>query len=196
MQISDIASFVGLTKRKEEPAAVSSTEAAAIDPKNYGEKLIEFTWTANDRVIKEITPKAAKTIIIIAVSVSLLFALMQEFVLILVIASTGFLAYMLSKSPIIQVNHKVSTHGLLYAGTQFYYWHELTQFFFKQDGSNLLLCVDTVEKIPGRVFLSIKHEDREKLKELFGKRLIFREEEPKSFVDKAYGLALSKFDLK
>jgi hypothetical protein len=194
MQLKDITSFIGLTKKKEEPAVLEQTTTKQ-GPSMYGEKVVEYSWTAPNRVVKEISQKSAKTIIVIAVSVSLLFALMQEFLLIIVIASAGFLYYMLSKSPVAVVDHQVSTHGLWYAGEQFYYWYELKQFFFSGDGESLFLCVDTVERLPGRIFLNIKPEDREKLKELFAKRLLFLEEEPKNFIDKAYGSAISKFAL-
>lgn len=194
MQLKDLTSFVGLTKKKEEPIS-PSTASVKPDPSMYGEKVVEHSWTAPNRVVNQLSQKSAKTIIVIAVSVSLLFALMQEFLLIIVIASAGFLYYMLSKSPATEVEHQVSTHGLWYAGEQFYYWYELKQFFFKSDGQSLFLCVDTVERLPGRIFLNIKPEDKEKLKELFAKRLLFLEEEPKNFIDKAYGSAISKFAL-
>jgi len=190
MQIKDITSFVGLTRKKEPSIAVPQ-----VDPKSYGEKLIEHTWTAPNRIVKEMSQKSAKTVIVIAVSVSLLFALMQEFFLIIVIASAGFLYYMLSKSPATEVKHEVSNHGVSYAGEQFYYWHELKQFFFKNDGGGTMLCIDTVEKLPGRLFLTIDPADKEKLNEIFSKRLVFLAEEPKGIVDKMYGSAISKFSL-
>jgi len=193
MQLKDITSFVGLTRKKEEVIATGS--AQNLDPASYGEKVVLLTWTAPGRVIKELSPKAIKTIVIIAVSVSLLFALMQEFFLIIVIASAGFLAYMLSKSPTPEVRHEVSTHGVWYAGEQFYYWHELKQFFFKNEGDALILCVDTVERLPGRLFMTINPSDLEKLKEIFSKHLLFLESEPKDFVSKAYSSAISKFSL-
>jgi hypothetical protein len=195
MQIRDVTSFMGFTRKKEAPLPSDVSSVPQIDPKSYGEKLIELTWSAPNRIVKEMSQKGAKTIIVIAVSVSLLFALMQEFWLIVVIASAGFLYYMLSKSPATDVRHEISNHGVLYAGEQFYYWHELKQFFFKHDSGGTLLCVDTIEKLPGRLFLNINPEDKEKLKEIFSKRLVFLEEEPRGFVDKMYGSAISKFAL-
>lgn len=186
---------MGLTRKKEVPSDPSQSTSQKMDPAMYGEKIIEHTWTAPNRVVNELSQKSAKTIIVIAVSVSLLFALMQEFLLIVVIASAGFLYYMLSKSPATQVEHQVSTHGLLYGGEQFYYWYELKQFFFRTDHNALFLCVDTIERLPGRIFLNIAPTDRDKLKDIFSKRLLFLEEEPKGFVDKMYGSAISKFSL-
>ena len=195
MQIKDLTSFMGLARRTYTPATSNPTSVPPIDPKAYGEKVVEYTWTAPSRVVKEMSQKSAKTIIVIAVSVSLLFALMQEFLLIIVIASAGFLYYMLSKSPVTEVKHEVSNHGVLYAGEQFYYWHELKQFFFKNDEGSTLLCVDTIEKLPGRLFFHIDPIDKDRLKEIFDKRLVFLEQEPKGFVDKVYGSAISKFSL-
>lgn len=195
MQIKDLTSFIGLTRKKEAPMHMDTISVPQIDPKSYGEKLVEHSWTAPNRVVKEMSQKSAKTLIVIAVSVSLLFALMQEFLLIIVIASAGFLYYMLSKSPATEVKHEVSNHGVWYANEQFYYWHELKQFFFKNDAGGTVLCVDTIEKLPGRLFLNIDPTDKDKLKEIFSRRLVFLEEEPKGFVDKMYGSAISKFAL-
>lgn len=195
MQIRDVTSFVGLTRKKEEPSVSTQSETNKLNPAMYGEKIIEYTWTAPNRVVNEMSQKSAKTLIVIAVSVSLLFALMQEFLLIVVIASAGFLYYMLSKSPATEVKHEVSTHGLWYAGEQFYYWYDLKQFFFKGGGGTLFLCVDTVERLPGRIFLNINPADKDKLKDIFSKRILFLEEEPKGIIDKMYGSALSKFAL-
>ncbi|MFA5776446.1 MAG: hypothetical protein WC988_02740 [Patescibacteria group bacterium] len=195
MQIKDLTSFIGLTRKKEAHTPADTTISSRTDPKSYGEKFIEHSWLAPNRVVKEISQKSAKTLIVLAVSVSLLFALMQEFLLIIVIASAGFLYYMLSKSPATEVKHEVSNHGLFYAGEQFYYWHELKQFFFKNDSGRTVLCVDTIEKLPGRLFLNLDPSDKDRLKEIFSKRLVFLEEEPKGFVDKMYGSAISKFAL-
>lgn len=194
MQLKSVTSFLGLTKKKEEPVSPSQAVSKP-DPSMYGEKVLEYSWTAPSRVVTQLSQKSAKTIIVIAVSVSLLFALMQEFLLIVVIASAGFLYYMLSKSPATEVTHEVSTHGVWYAQEQFYYWYELKHFFFKGEGDNLLLCVDTIERLPGRIFLKINPQDKEKLKEIFSKRLLFLEEEPKGFIDKAYTSAVSKLAL-
>ena len=195
MQITDVTSFVGLTKRKEYKEAPEQSTVPQIDPKSYGEKVIEYTWTAPDRVVKELPQKTAKTLIIIAISVSLLFALMQEFLLIFVIASAGFLYYMMSKNPSTEVKHEISNHGFYYAGEHFYFWHELKQFFFKNDADRIVLCINTIEKLPGRIFVNINSSDRDKLKEIFSKRLPFLDEEPRNFLDKMYGSAVSKFAL-
>ncbi|PIS22698.1 hypothetical protein COT50_00660 [candidate division WWE3 bacterium CG08_land_8_20_14_0_20_41_10] len=195
MQLKDVTSFIGLTRKKDAFTPTDNAPVPQVDPKSYGEKVVELAWSAPNRVVKEMSQKTAKTLIVIAVSVSLLFALMQEFLLIIVIASAGFLYYMLSKSPATEVKHEVSNHGVWYASEQFYYWHELKQFFFKTYGTETILCVDTIEKLPGRIFLNINPTDKEKLKEIFAKHLVFLEEEPKGLVDKMYGSAISKFAL-
>lgn len=194
MQIQDVTSFLGLTRRRESPK-VDETASKKPDPAAYGEKIVEYTWNAPSWVLKEVSPKTARTIIVIAIAVSLLFALMQEFPLILVIVSAGFLYYMLTKLPVLQVTHEVSTRGVYFAGQQFYYWSELRDFFFKQEEKSLTLCIDTVEKLPGRLFLNIQPSDKEKIKGIFSKRLLFLEEEPKDFVNKMYSSAISKFSL-
>ena len=66
MQIKDIASFAGLTKRKEVSQVPEHSTVPQIDLKSYGEKVVEYSWTAPDRVLNEIPQKTAKTFIIIA----------------------------------------------------------------------------------------------------------------------------------
>lgn len=195
MQIKDVTSFMGLTQKKPESLNTAHEVDKNFDLSQYGPKVVEYSWKAPNRVTREIPQKAAKTLIVITISVSLLFALMQEFLLIIVIASAGFLYYMLSKSPAVEVEHEVSSQGLFYAKEQFYYWHELKQFFFKNYGDEVVLHVDTVERLPGRIFLNIMPADKDKLKDIFSKRLLFLEEEPKDLVNKIYGSAISKFAL-
>lgn len=195
MQIRDLMVFAGLTKKKEDPALSLPSKTNSSEIPSYGEKVIEFTWTGQSRVQREIQQKGAKTIITIIIAVCILLALMQDFVIIAVISSIGFLYYMIIKSPTREVEHEVSTHGLWYAKEHFYYWHELKQFFFKKDGEHLILCVDTVEPLPGRLFLNINPDDKEKIKEIFSKRIVYLEEEPKIFLDNIYNALVSKINL-
>jgi hypothetical protein len=194
MNYKDITSFVGLTKKQAEPIE-TDTVVPVVDPKSYGEKLIELTWKSPTRTVSQLPEKTVRTLIVVAVAISLIFALMQEFMPIAVIACAGFLAYMLSKSPAEEVEHQVSTHGLLYAGEQFYYWHELKHFFFKNEPNSNIMCVDTIQRLPGRIFMGINEGDKEKLKEIFSKRILFLTDEPKDLMDKFYASAVSKFSL-
>lgn len=194
MQIRDLMVFTGLAKKKEDPS-LALQQNYKTNPPSYGEKIIELTWTAPSKVQKDIQQKTAKTIITIIIAISILLALMQDFMVIVVISSVGFLYYMLMKSPTRQVEHEVSTHGLWYAKEHFYYWHELKQFFFKKDDEHVILCVDTVEPLPGRLFLNINPQDQEKLKEIFSKRVVYLEEEPKIFLDNIYNSLISKINL-
>ena len=132
-----------------------------------------------------------KTLIIIAVVISMIFILMQEFLLVVLIASIVFMSYIIRATPAENLKYELNTHGVSYAGT-LYYWYDLSRFFFKSTAGSEILCVDTKSGIPGRLYLTLNPGDREKVKEIAQKYINFLEVEPKTFVDKAYDSVLDK----
>ena len=58
-----------------------------------------------------------------------------------------------------------------------------------------ILCVDTTDRLPGRLFLLLNAGDMEKVKELVGKYLTFLPEAPKTFADKVYEAAADKISV-
>lgn len=192
MQITDVSNFLGITNTKESEA--NPPEKPGFDPEKEGEKKVLLKWTAPGRVVKKgVSQKSLRSMLVVFSVIALLLIIMQEFFLILVIASLIFISYILSATPPEDINYEISNHGVDYNG-QFYYWSDLKQFFFTGAGGVDTLNVDITNGLPGRLFLTVKSGDREKLHEIFARYLPYLEEAPHTVFDKAYDKIIGKFD--
>ena len=192
MPITDFTDFLGLTQtKKNRPIGAGSLD---VDVKALGPKKILLSWEARPRkVVTTIDPKLKKTLTIIGIAVGLLFVAMGELMLILVVFSAFFITQAIARTPMQTFNYEISTHGISISG-QFYYWNELTRFFFSSAFGAEVLSVDTREGLPGRLIITFVKKDKKKLIEILNTHLPYFEEEPLNFVDKAYTGILDKFD--
>lgn len=192
MQLTDITNFLGITNTKasEEKPPVIPT----FDPEKEGERKVLYKCTVPARVEKKsFSPKISRTMIVVVAVICLLLIIMQEFFLILVIASLVFISYVLAATPPEEVTYEITNHGINYAG-QFYFWGDLKYFFFTQEEDAFVLNVDVRNKLPGRLFLTVRGEDKNQIHEIFQRYLPFLAERPQSFLDKAYSSIADKFD--
>lgn len=192
--IFKVTNFLGITNTKSKEAALP--DKPIFDLEKEGEKKILLEWDSDARRHEKLSFDSAKNknLLIIGVVVSLLLVAMQEFLLIIVAASIIFLKYILSSTLPEIIHHELSNHGVNYAG-QFYGWGELKKFFFKKEGDTVTLCIDTKDKLPGRLFLLLNNVDKSQAKEVVGKYLPYLDEEPKSMMDKMYESAVGKISI-
>ncbi len=192
MEIKDITNFLGITDTKSKEPTPADNPAFNIEKAEEKKTLHE--WKAPLRTnLKGFGGKLKKNLVIVAVIVALFLLLIGEFTIILVIASIFFIGYILSSTPSEEVTYKITTHGISYVG-QFFYWNELGSFFITEDDNTAVLNIDVKDKIPARLFLTIREGDKEKVKEACSKYLPYLEEEPVTLLDKAYRKITSKLD--
>ena len=184
VQITDITNFLGITTAK-----VNTPPAPLETPV---EKKILYSWKSFVNTQKIINKKKIKTGLVIGVVITLLLAAMQEFWLIIVIASMAFVSYLLATKPGQDVLHEISNQGLNFA-SQFYSWADLRYFFFSSRNGEDVLCVDTVGTLPGRLYFVLNAGDKEKVREILVKYLNCLEEEPKTVVDKLFEAISGRF---
>jgi len=194
IKLTDISNFMGVTNIKDEPVAAP---APSNSEQTYVKKEVLFEWDTVTR--RRATPlddaKENRTLIVIGVVIASILVLTQNFLLIAVIASLIFLRYVLSATPGESAHHRILNIGAEYNGN-LYTWPELKQFFFVQNPKDSLLCVDTVDRIPGRLFFVLNSaQDREKIRNLLEEYIPFLEEEPKIFADKLYESAVGRISL-
>lgn len=191
IKLTDVTDMVGITntRAKEPTLPVKPT----FDPEKEGDRKVLHSWETVTRTQAPIksAPKINRSFVIIGAVIALLLVAMKEFMLIAVVASIIFMRYVLSATPARSVRHTISNHGIDYSG-QFYGWNALTKFFIKSIDGTDMLCVDTVDRLPGRLYLLLRSGDREKVKEIVGRYLTFLEEEPKTFADRIYDSATSR----
>jgi hypothetical protein len=157
--------------------ALEKTEISEKAPVPLEQLKTLFEWKAPSRAYKERDRQYFTTVFIIIFVLSLILIFIREFLLIGVILSLTFVYYVLSTVPPEEVGHKITTHGVSYAGNV-YPWTALVSFFFGRKHDSEVLNIDTKSKFPGRLFFIIKKEDKSKIQEILSK-YIPEEETPK-----------------
>jgi hypothetical protein len=192
MKLFDVTNYFGITNVKSNVEPAETTAAIRND---LGPKEIYLHWEAQSRAQKKgFNKKMTRTMVVIGAVISLFLAVMGEFFLILVVGSLIFVSYVLSTTPPENVIYEISNHGIMY-GEQMFYWDQLRQYFFSYSSEQELLCVDTKASLPGRMFITIRPEDKEKIKEILSRYLTFLKEEPITVMDKAYKSFIDKFNI-
>jgi hypothetical protein len=193
MKLTDITNNLGLTNIKQEPQEKTphvQTEQTKNEP-----RVVYLTWQALSRPQKKpMHQKTLKTLIIIGAIIGLLLAAMQQFFLIIVILSLIFISYMLSQVPGESIKYELTNEGINYADV-FYSWADLRHFFFFTGSELDVIAVDIKDGIPARIYLTLPEGKRDEVKRILGDHIMFLEEEPKSFMDKAYESVLSRINL-
>ena len=120
--------------------------------------------------------------LIVVLLVSILF-LMNEFLLIAVLLSLLFVAYVLAFVPPGNVIYRISTQGIT-IGDNFYFWHFLYAFWFKEKDKSKILIIQTRFNFPAQLMLVLGHQDEEKVKKMVARFLPFVEVPYKSLMEK------------
>jgi len=178
----------GKPKKEEKP----SQETPQPAPQEPLKILLE--WKAPSRAFKERDRQYFTTIFIIIFVLSLILIFIREFLLIGVILSLTFVYYVLSTVPPDEVDHKITTRGVVYAGVN-YPWEVLLSFFFSKKYDSCVLNVNTKAKFPGRLFLIIKEKDKEELSKAISKYILEEETPQISFLEKLQNKASQKVSL-
>lgn len=189
MELLTLSSLLGIRKDLNK---LNDAVTPKFDPDKLGPKKVYISWESHVRpTTKQKDSKLSRTMLVIGVFIGLLLILMQEYALIVLIASLVFVNEAIKKSAPQLVKHEASTHGFSYAG-QMYYWHQLRRFFFSSDE---MLCIDTYDVLPGRLFVVCSSKDKKQIKEALEKHINYLEEAPKTSFEKAYESILGKLNL-
>lgn len=190
MRLTDITDYLGFSQSasREQAKELQQTKPAPIGPKE-----VYFKWVALSRPQSTfLDVRFSRALLMISFVVGLLLVVMQEFILIMFVASVAFFGYVLSKLSPEKVTYEISSYGIAY-NDDMYYWDELKRFFFKKSGEFEILSVDTKSGLPGRLFLTVEAKNKEKLKTLLEGRLHYLEEPPKEMFEGLFNSLRSKF---
>ncbi len=143
-----------------------------------------LSWQASARPFHKKDRSYYTTIAIIVVLLVLISFLAHEFLLIGVLLSLAFVAYVLGFVPPGEVEYKISTQGIT-VGDHFYFWQELDSFWLGEKEGHKILYILTNLRFPGQLMLVLgdQIEDGE-IKKVVAKYLPFHEIAPKSLMDK------------
>lgn len=193
MKLPSFSKFMDIKSREDYlgPAKIEN-----LDPENLPVKEIFLAWEKEVTVEEKVavSKRYSRSLITISIVVGLILLVMQQFFVLLVIASIAFFVISLKKVSPEVVKYEISNHGIMIDDTM-YYWNKLRRFFFLQRENTEVLAIDTTIGFPGRIYLSFNPEDKEKIKEILEKYTHYLESEPRTFFDDAYDTVVSKISL-
>lgn len=193
MKLVEITDFLGFTRAKDRQEI--EPDKKDFDRKNIGPKEVYMSWEGYPEPISNtINPRFKRTLLIISAVVAFIFILLQEYFLLIFVASVFFVVKAASGKPTEDLKYELSSHGISING-EIYYWDKLERFFFSSQFGSENISVDVKEGLPSRLFLPFKDKDKKKIMEFMNRHISFLEEEPKTFLDKAYNSIVDKFDI-
>ncbi|OGE28312.1 hypothetical protein A2867_04845 [Candidatus Daviesbacteria bacterium RIFCSPHIGHO2_01_FULL_40_11] len=142
-----------------------------------------MSWQAPARPFRKKDRSYYTTIAILAILLIMIAFLAQEFLLIGVILSFTFVAYVLAFVPPKEITYTISTQGIT-VGEDFYFWHFLDSFWFKEKDGSKVLYIQTMLRFPVQLMLVLREEDEEKVKKIVARFLPFHEKPYKSWMEK------------
>lgn len=194
MKVSDVTNFFGINQKQEEEI-VETPVTGETTPHPKKPRKVLHEWTAQARAEHNIIDKKkAQNLIIIGIVVSLLFAAMGEFMIIIGIASLVFVYYMLAQIKPEDITYKITDEGVYY-GDLFYGWGRLKHFFFANISGLESMAIDVTSGLPSRLYFTINPADRDKFKMTLEKYLPFIKEPPSNFVSNTYDSMIRKVKL-
>lgn len=195
MKITDLTDLLGVTDTKKKQEL--EPEHGKLDRDNLGPQKVLLEWYGVPKpATATLNPRYKKTFLIIGGVLVFLLVLMKEFFLILVVASLYFVSHMMSKHPLEKLKYTISTYGLS-INDKLYYWDEIERFFFSKHYSENEehLAIDLKSGLPSRLIVGFDKKDRQKIVDSMNTYVAYLEEEPLTFLDKAYKSVVDKFDL-
>lgn len=162
------------------------------DQPNINEVIL--SWKSASHPYKKRSKVFYQTMAALTLLVVLVVFFFHEYMLIGVILSIVFVAYVISTVPPIEVEHKIKHLGFENAGRLFR-WIELYAFWFDQRWGERLMVVQTRLPFPGQIRAIIDEEQEENLKEIIGKYLVYFDKPQKTWSDNLSDWLVKKFPL-
>ncbi|OGY10068.1 MAG: hypothetical protein A2700_02215 [Candidatus Blackburnbacteria bacterium RIFCSPHIGHO2_01_FULL_44_64] len=141
-----------------------------------------FSWQAHVRPFKKRNKEFFTTVLAVAFLVGVIFFTIGGILPVIVIISLVFLVYTLSTVSPEEVEHKITTKGIIFAGKA-YFWDELIRFWFTERFGNQLLVVEAI-RMPWRLEFVINPEDKDKIRQVLEEYIVYEEAAP-GFLDKS-----------
>ena len=140
-------------------------------------------WEAPARPFRKKDRSYYTTLAIIVILLCLILLLAREFLLIATLLSLTFVSYVLAFVPPHRINYKISTQGIT-IGEDFYFWHFLDSFWFKEKEGYKVVHIQTRFRFPAQLMLVLDGVNEEKIKKIMSRFLPFFEKPYKSLMEK------------
>ena len=187
--------LAGLPKAPQPAAPVSQEEKEALMFKQYGQKQVLLEWISAGKLqTVHFNQKFIRLGGAIALVVAILFALMQDFAILLMIASVAVFYYILTKKYAgSDIPCQLNNYGLVYGGKT-YYWDSLRRFFFITRRSEELLIVDLLNEFLSRLLITFPADKKGDIERILKEHVMFLEREPKNTFDKSVESLVNKLN--
>ncbi len=152
-----------------------------------------LVWKSMNRTTWQYGKEVFATFGAIALLVSVILAFFQEWLAIVVTWAAFFLFWALTKIPPEEVEHKITTEGII-SMNHGYLWIELGPFWFSKRGGENILHV-AHRNVVGQLIMIVNQNDKEKIKDVLAEYLPFIELPEKSTVDKMSDWFAKKFPI-
>lgn len=142
-----------------------------------------LSWDAPARPFRKKDRSYYTTIAILVILLTMIAFLAHEFLLIGVLLSLAFVAYVLAYVAPHHVKYRISTQGIT-IGEDFYFWHFLDAFWFKQKEGMKVLHIQTRLYFPAQLMLVLGNVSEEQVKKIISRFLPYVEVPHKSWMEK------------
>ncbi len=148
-----------------------------------GEVRTLLEWEAPSRPYRKKDRSYYTTSAILVILLVLIAFLAREFLLIGVLLSLTFVAYVLAFVPPNKVKYRISTQGVI-IGENFYFWHYLDSFWFKEKEGMKVMFIQTGLGFPAQLMLVLEDINQEEVKKVVARFLPFHEIPYRTMFDK------------
>ena len=142
-----------------------------------------LSWEAPARPFRKKDRSYYTTSAIIVILLILIALLAREFLLIGVLLALTFVAYVLAFVPPGNLLYRISTQGVT-IGEDFYFWHFLDSFWFKEKEDTKVLYIQTRFRFPAQLMLVLGKQNEEEVKKIVARFLPFHEKPYRSWMEK------------
>lgn len=152
-----------------------------------------FEWKSLNRPVWSFSNEAFRTVGAIALLVSIILLFFQEWFAIFVTWAAFFLFYALTKVPPVEVDHKITTQGIISMGRN-YLWSELGPFWFSEKSGETILHV-AHKSMFGQLIIIVHKEDLNPIRDILAEFLPYIEAVEKSPAERMQNWFSNKFPL-
>lgn len=163
----------------------SQAESDFLTPKmmEAGEIKTLLSWEAPSRPFRKRDRSYYTYSALIVVVICLILFFARQFLLMGTVLSLTFVAYVLAFVPPHNIKYRISTQGIT-IGEDFYFWHFLDSFWFKEKEKSKVLHIQTRLRFPAQLMLVLEGQDEEKVKKLVARFLPYVEVPYRSWMEK------------
>ena len=151
-------------------------------------------WSAPGRPFKKRSKQFYLTALLIMLLVEVILFLFSQYLLMIVLISLVFVAFVLATVPPKDFHYRISSEGIMIEDG-FFIWKELYDFYFKNRDGVKTLHLGTQALLPGELIVTLGDMDEEKVKKALIPYLPYREYVKPTFVEKSADWLTKNFPL-